>query len=43
MIHWKKCKRCEEYFDIDSSQDLCPECRNVHKDEKGVERQCSLQ
>lgn len=28
-IHnWKKCRKCDEYFDIDTSQELCPKCRN---------------
>jgi len=26
-IHIKYCKRCRKPFDIDTSQDLCPECR----------------
>ncbi|GAI76113.1 unnamed protein product [marine sediment metagenome] len=27
MIHLKKCKKCGELFDIDTSKDLCPKCR----------------
>ncbi|GEM_PF-5769694 len=28
MINLKKCKKCGELFDIDTSQDWCPKCRN---------------
>ena len=28
ILNWKKCSKCGEQFDIDTSQDLCPECRN---------------
>jgi len=31
MINMKKCKRCGELFDIDTSQDWCPECRKPNK------------
>ena len=27
MINIKYCKRCKKAFDIDTSKDLCPECR----------------
>lgn len=31
ILNWKKCKKCGEQFDIDTSQDLCPECRKPIK------------
>jgi len=31
MINLKKCKKCGELFDIDTSQDWCPECRKPNK------------
>lgn len=27
MIHIRICKRCNKPFDIDTSKELCPECR----------------
>jgi Zn finger protein HypA/HybF involved in hydrogenase expression len=33
MIHWRICKRCNEPFDIDTSKELCPKCREG-EDEK---------
>ncbi len=27
MINLKRCIKCGELFDIDTSKDLCPECR----------------
>ncbi len=31
FIWTKKCKKCGDPFDIDTSQELCPECRNGFK------------
>ena len=31
MINIKYCKKCGEAFDIDTSQELCPSCRNGNK------------
>lgn len=31
MLNWKKCKRCGEPFDIDTSKELCPKCRGVEE------------
>jgi Zn finger protein HypA/HybF involved in hydrogenase expression len=28
MIHLKPCSKCGKIFDIDTSKDLCPKCRN---------------
>ena len=28
MIWQRRCRKCKRIFDIDTSQDLCPECRN---------------
>lgn len=28
ILNWKKCRKCNDPFDIDTSQDLCPKCRN---------------
>ncbi len=30
----KYCKRCKKAFDIDTSQDYCPDCRNTELNEK---------
>ncbi len=27
VLNWKKCIWCDEFFDIDTSQELCPDCR----------------
>ena len=35
ILNWKKCKRCGKFFDIDTSQDLCSECRNKKEVENG--------
>jgi len=37
MINIKYCKRCGESFDIDTFNDLCVECRNIYRDERGLE------
>ena len=34
MIFIKHCKKCGEAFDIDTSQDYCPKCRNANRDER---------
>ena len=26
-IHLKRCKKCDELFDIGTNFDICPECR----------------
>ena len=28
MINIKYCKKCKKPFDIDTSKELCPDCRN---------------
>ena len=33
MIYTRKCIECGRYFDIDTSKDKCPECRNKSGDE----------
>jgi len=38
MINIRYCKRCGAAFDIDTSKDLCPECRNVNIDERGLRK-----
>jgi len=37
MINLKKCKKCGELFDIDTSQDWCPACRKLPKITKANE------
>jgi len=32
MINIKYCKRCGAAFDIDTSKDICPECRRKKKE-----------
>ncbi len=43
MIHIKYCKECKKAFDIDTSQELCPECRcpecrNKKEEKEGEEK-----
>jgi len=40
--NWKRCKRCGEFFDIDTSKDLCPECREADnkREKKNLEDWC---
>ena len=40
ILNWKKCKRCGEFFDIDNSKDLCPECRKPKKKKVKLEDWC---
>jgi len=37
MIWQRKCKRCKRMFDIDTSKELCPECRDRNFKINGVE------
>ncbi len=34
MIYIKYCKKCRKAFDIAINYDICPECRNVNRDER---------
>jgi len=38
MINIRYCKRCKSAYDIDTSKELCPDCRNNKnvKNNKGV-------
>lgn len=36
ILNWKKCKQCDGAFDIDTSKDLCPKCRNKFEVEGDV-------
>ena len=38
MIWQRRCKRCKKIFDIDTSKELCPECRNGFKINGGKKR-----
>ena len=33
MINLRYCKRCKQPYDIDTSQELCPNCRNKKEGE----------
>jgi len=38
-IHLKRCKKCDELFDIGTNFDICPECRikiNEVKENEGI-------
>ena len=34
ILNWKKCKKCEVWFDIATNYDICSECRNKLKEGK---------
>ncbi len=34
ILNWKICRECGKPFDIDTSEDLCPECRRNNKKTK---------
>ena len=36
MMNLRKCKKCEEHFDIDTSKELCPRCRGTEINEEVV-------
>lgn len=38
MINIRYCKKCNKAFDVDISKDLCPECRNIYRDERGLRK-----
>ena len=42
VLNWKKCKKCGKPFDIDTSKDVCPECRRKKKEVKNDRRNKSL-
>ena len=35
ILNWKKCKECQEDFDVDTSKDKCPKCRKKKVGEDG--------
>jgi len=34
MINIRYCKKCKGAYDIDTSKELCPKCRNKNKEVK---------